>query len=69
MLAKLGAALDIHLRTTKGSAWGKIASHLNGDRQGSNRGLNQFVIYAGFSISSNGFDKNTTSARHARLLT
>jgi hypothetical protein len=22
----------------------------NGDRQGSNRGLNQFVVYAGFSV-------------------
>ena len=48
MLAKLGAALDIHLRTTKDSAWGKIASHLNGDRQGFKSWIESVCYLRGF---------------------
>ena len=41
----------------------------NGDSSGSNRGLNQFVTMVGFRGLSDGFRKDTTSARHARLPT
>jgi hypothetical protein len=50
-VGEAGGGLRIFTSERRAVSVGVRFHHIsNGDRQGSNRGLNQFVIYAGFSV-------------------
>jgi Lipid A 3-O-deacylase (PagL) len=51
LIGEAGAGVRVFTSERRALSFGVRFHHLsNGDRAGSNRGLNQFVIYAGFSV-------------------
>jgi hypothetical protein len=51
LIGEAGAGLRVFTSARRAVSFGVRFHHIsNGDRAGSNRGLNQFIIYAGFSI-------------------
>ncbi|HWT00359.1 MAG TPA: acyloxyacyl hydrolase [Pyrinomonadaceae bacterium] len=51
LVGEAGAGLRVFTSERRAVSFGVRFHHIsNGDRAGSNRGLNQFVIYAGFSV-------------------
>jgi Lipid A 3-O-deacylase (PagL) len=51
LIGEAGAGLRVFTSERRALSFGVRFHHIsNGDRTGSNRGLNQFIVYAGFSI-------------------